>query len=307
MKKPAAKPPSPSRPPEPVVPSIPAKDLPRAIANAKAILDSHKAARPSNQDIPAITTWAQDKCVLETNLQLLESQARAAWRDIPPPAAPPRQPQPEVVAVAPARTPPPIPLPSPSPEVPMSPVAKPAPEQLAHLLQSLEEQLEKTKSALNRPAFIRARQAAYWKRSEVVKFAKAHRLKVPALPEFPKDPFGVASQGASALKSAKASEVLAEETAQPEAAAVPTPAKKARMQDLLEGKQVTLPPGMDIQDFNGMMLFLDHAPPRTPQERLASLGLALRCLQSLKPLTPLGLPELMGILADYANQGGSAA
>ena len=155
-------------------------------------------------------------------------------------------------------------------------VAKPAREQLQHLLKSLEDQVEKTKSAATRADFIRIRQAAYWKRGQLVKFAKAHKLELPRLPVVPEDPFGTKGK-------------------EPVTPQLPSPLDQF-ISDHLKANP-----------FDRVVRVLGDTQPRTPQERLETLSLALRCLQGLNPVTPLGLPELMGILADYANRAGEAA
>lgn len=58
------------------------RDLPGAIAEAKAALFAHQAHRPASMDIPARTKWAQDKDLLEARLGFLEGSVRVQWTDL---------------------------------------------------------------------------------------------------------------------------------------------------------------------------------------------------------------------------------
>lgn len=249
--------------PPPAVPTVAAKELAVQLNCAKAALDTHKAARPANQDIPALTVWAQEKSALDGRLELLEAQVKVAWKDVPVPFAAPAQPAPSIRPIAP-----------PTPEAPMPRVAKPPQDHLQYLVNGLNEQIKKLDSADNQDAWLSIRQAAYWKRSEINKFAKKNHLTAPAAPTFPVDPWST-RKGRGTL-----------------AAASP----------LLASMELGC-----VADFTSLAGLLHHAPSGSHQERLATLGLALRYLQGSNPLAPAGLPELLGILADFAGQGGGAA
>ena len=60
---------------------------------------------------------------------------------------------------------------------------------LAALLERLLEQTQKVGGATSRQEFERMRQAAYWMRAEVVKYAIHHRLRKPPLPILPQTPW----------------------------------------------------------------------------------------------------------------------
>lgn len=249
--------------PPPAVPTVAAKELAVQLNRAKAALDAHKAARPANQDIQALTIWAQEKSLLEGRLELLEAQVKVAWKDVPVPSAAPAQLAPSIRPFAQF-----------TPEAPMPRVAKPPQDQLQHLVNGLNEQIKKLDSANTQEAWLSIRQAAYWKRAEINKFAKKHHLTAPAAPVFPVDPWSTRKGRAT------------------QAAAPP--------------QLVSMELGC-VTDFTDLASLAHHAPSGSPQERLATLGLALRYLQSSNPLAPAGLLELLGILADFAGQGGGAA
>ena len=80
---------------EHVVKPIPPEELQAAINRQLALVAEHKSTRPGNRDILALTVWAQAHSVLETHLQVLEGQARTAWKTRPVPVG---QPVPQPVA-----------------------------------------------------------------------------------------------------------------------------------------------------------------------------------------------------------------
>ena len=186
--------------PTPAVPRIPPAKLPAAISHARKLLEDHLAKRPPAQDILARTSWAQDKDVLENSLRLLLAQEKIGWTEVPVPEEEPPQPAIPPATAEPDATPPPIP----EKENPMPIVAKPAPDQLQRQVDHFKSQLLKVSEATTRPDFIRLRQAAYWMRSEILKFAKRHKLEVPTLPEMPKDTFGERYGAAAELSPAPA-------------------------------------------------------------------------------------------------------
>jgi hypothetical protein len=172
----------------PIIPDVAEDQLPKAIAGARLALDNHKAVRPPSTDILALTAWAQEKSHLETALNMLLTQSKVGWTEVPVPAGLPDQPSAEPVA------PPSIPNPVSRKETPMPNTPKPPAEQLQHQVDHLKFQMEKVGNAKNRTDFIRMRQAAYWMRGEIMKFSRKHQLVVPHLPDVPKDPFAERTQ-----------------------------------------------------------------------------------------------------------------
>jgi hypothetical protein len=300
---------NPNHLPNPAVPGVSPKELQQRITQTRKLLEGHRAARPSNLDIPKITLWAQEKDVLEGRLELLEAQAKAGWHDVQVPIIAPAQPPPAPAAVASQRTPPPRPvLPSPfASEVAMPRTPKPPQEQLAHLVQSLKDQIQKLETAVDQKAFRRIRQSAYWKRAEVAKFAGKHNLVVPELPVVPGNPWGskAVEETPEALATplgdpSKLNSVSIREALQEE---VPEP-KTASVSGFSLGGRVLQCGDLDLEEILKARLQIKPAPSElSVLEAMSNLHLALRCLQSgFFPDSPLGFKELVGIIADYAQR-----
>lgn len=200
----------PTKPAPPMVPRIPPARLQAEITRARQLLDGHKAIRPDNLDIPAITVWAQKKETLECGLRMLEQQEAVRWHDVPVPGGLPAQP-----AAAPA----PVsdrPAPAPTP-VQARPAAAPAPlARRPAILPPLKRQprpqqnpqglvdarltkawaaWEEAKVCRTLEEFLKLRQKVNQQNSMIHKHCRTFGLAVPNLPDPPANRFPLGKPG----------------------------------------------------------------------------------------------------------------
>jgi len=154
-------------------------DLPGATRKARALLDAHKAARPSNSDIPALTAWSEEKEFLVGQLTYLENSARMVWRPVNPASLPvPVQPPPAVER----------PVRKPSSRGTGTPRKTPQ-ARLDGMAAKESRLLEDMRSAPDGRAFAAVRQQIFTLRNDAKHVAKAAGMPVPAFVTLPPNPF----------------------------------------------------------------------------------------------------------------------
>ena len=145
-----------------VVPALSPNDLARAIAHQLVLIDKHKAKRPANTDIPALTAWAQDHALLTFQLELFQGQRAIAAKDVP--------------------------LPLPQPLIKEIPVTEPE-QKLQHILAEIKDATARAATAFDRPTFRTLYQRVNNLRHKAREIAKKHDLGEPEFPALPVNPF----------------------------------------------------------------------------------------------------------------------
>lgn len=145
-----------------VVPALSPNDLARAIAHQLVLIDKHKAKRPANTEIPALTAWAQDHALLTFQLELLQGQRATAAKDVPPP--------------------------QPKPIIKETPVNDPK-QTLQDVLAEIKDATARAANAFDRPTFRTLYQRVNNLRHKAREIAKKHDLGEPEFPALPVNPF----------------------------------------------------------------------------------------------------------------------
>ena len=170
---------------------VPPEELPAALARALRLIAEHKAARPSNLDIPAITSWAQDLHELETSLGALERQGQIHWKDVPVPdtsrSSHPLKPS--------------IPKPNPpacaeqKPEAPLSRTAEDPNIRIKERMEKITTLTQEAHQATDYTTFTAKRQRIQSIRYEIQKIGRENGIPCPAFPELPSNPFTLGTPG----------------------------------------------------------------------------------------------------------------
>ncbi|WP_306600732.1 hypothetical protein [Geothrix sp. 21YS21S-2] len=200
----------PTKPAPPTVPMVPLENLQAAIARSKQLIAEHKAIRPDNLDIPAITIWAQHKETLECGLTMLEQQEAVRWRDVPVPGGRPAQPTPAPAPVPDRATPAPAPVqarPTPAATPPARrPAILPPLKRERHTNQSpralVEERVAKAwvafaeaQTCRTLEEFLKKRQRVQQHRYLIQKTCRTYGLALPDMPESPANRFPLGKPG----------------------------------------------------------------------------------------------------------------
>ncbi|BDU72936.1 nucleoside triphosphate pyrophosphohydrolase family protein [Mesoterricola silvestris] len=174
---------------------LPPDKLAQAIAQGERLIREHKAVRPSNLDIPAITAWAQHKAILDASLSALRHQAAATPRDVPFPAGPLPRAAPQ--AQEPRSIPPPT-KPASSAQPQKEPMVRPTLNPEKRLRERIDKILALTseaKAATTSEEFVKVRQRIHCVRYEVPGICRENGIPIPELPPIPENPFPKAAPG----------------------------------------------------------------------------------------------------------------